>query len=116
MKNKNGNQNPPDSVQNTAQSPDPTASSPEPVDMTTAFDHLTPEEVLTEAYQRPALSDLEQALCKNIELLLNAYEVVCESVYLLAQEVETGETDARVAIASIKAIVEPDEIETVYIQ
>lgn len=84
--------------------------------MSTNYDYMTPEEVLTEAYQRDGLSDLEQALCKNLELVLNAYEVTCESVYLIAQDAETGTTDVRAAVASIKALVEPDEVETVYIQ
>lgn len=84
--------------------------------MTTTFDHMSPEELLTEAYTRPELSGFERALCQQLELVINAYEVVCETVYTTVQEIEAGEIDTLVGVANIKAVVEPDEVETVYIQ
>jgi hypothetical protein len=80
------------------------------------YAHLSPEEVLAAAYTQPTLTALELALCQQLELVLNAYEVVCETVFETTKEVEAGEIAPLIGIASIKSLVEPDEVETVYVQ
>lgn len=78
--------------------------------------HLTAEELLATVYTQPSLTAAEFALCQQLELLLNAYEAVCETVYETVKEIEAGEIAPLVGVARIKALVEPDEVETVYIQ
>lgn len=78
--------------------------------------HLTAEELLATVYTQPSLTASEYALCTHLELLLHAYEAVCETVYGAVKEIEAGEIAPLVGVASIKALVEPDEVETVYIQ
>lgn len=80
------------------------------------YSHLSAEELLNVVYAQPTLTAYEFALSAQLELLLNAYDAVCETVYTTAVDVEQGAIAPLTGIAVIKAVVEPEEVEAVYVQ